>query len=195
MKRALLLPLVLAVIVVVGASGCGVTVHGSAQAPVSVTEPPELGPFPTKTGSSVPQTSSEVPRPPGPLAGVDPCSLVTAAEVAELKSGPGVAERIGSARMCTYKRPYSGGDGFVIGVAIFDELSLDEVVAHDTPKPVTVGKRRAVQSIGGFFTCAVTMEVSPTSRVDTQGTTGRKDERACELALQLARMVEPKLPA
>jgi hypothetical protein len=47
----------------------------------------------------------------------------------------------------------------------------------------------------GGDTCAVSIELTKTSRVDTQGTddSGNK-QRACDLAMNLARLVEPKLP-
>lgn len=185
-RRTLLLA-----VAVTSVLGCGVRVTGSPRAVDN--DPAAPGPFPTATRSStVPQTS-EPPRPPGPLVNTDPCSLLTPAEVATLKTGPGHIELVGQARACRYKKDYNGGDGLHAGVAIFDYLSLDEVVTYTTPKPVTVGKRRAVQSMRGIRTCAVTLEVTPTSRVDTQGT-GQTDEQSCAVALQIARMVEPKLP-
>ncbi|MBP2320955.1 hypothetical protein JOF56_001340 [Kibdelosporangium banguiense] len=81
-----------------------------------------------------------------------------------------------------------------MSVAIFDELGLDDLVARGTPKPVTVGNRKALQSIGGIDTCAISIELTNTSRVDTQGTAGGDEQKSCDIALKVARLVEPKLP-
>jgi hypothetical protein len=124
------------------------------------------------------------------MANVAPCSLLSPAEVAELQAGPSKEEKLNNARACSFYE----ADGFTMGVAIFDELGLDDLVAQGSPKPVTVGNRKALQSIRGIDTCAISIELTKTSRVDTQGTAGRDEQKSCELALRVARLVEPKLP-
>jgi hypothetical protein len=124
------------------------------------------------------------------MADVAPCSLLTSAEVTALQAGPSKEETLNKGRSCRFTK----GDGFVMSVVIFDELGLDDLVAQGPPKPVAVGNRKAVQSIRGIDTCAISLELTKTSRVDTQGTAGRDEEKSCELALRVARLVEPKLP-
>ena len=124
------------------------------------------------------------------MANVSPCSLLTSAEVASLQSKPGREETLNKGRSCRFTE----NDGFVMSVAIFDELGLDDLVARNTPKPVTLGARKALQSIGGIDTCAISIELTKTSRVDTLGTANGDEEKSCAIALRVARLVEPKLP-
>jgi hypothetical protein len=144
-------------------------------------------PFPTgpvTTGVTQPSAAKS------PIASVAPCSLLSAAEVADLRAGPGKDEKVREARACTFNE----GDGFVMGVAIYDELGIDDVVAHGEIKPVPVGAHKAVQWLGGIDTCAVTLEITKTSRVDLQGTAGGNEQKSCDLALKVAKLVEPRLP-
>jgi hypothetical protein len=124
------------------------------------------------------------------MANIAPCSLLTSAEVAELQAGPSKEQTLNNARACRFTE----AEGFTMSVAIFDELGLDDLVSRGTPKEVTVGKRKALQSIGGIDTCAISIEVTKTSRVDTQGTAGGDEQKSCDIALRVARLVEPKLP-
>jgi hypothetical protein len=124
------------------------------------------------------------------MANIAPCSLLTTAEAAALQAGPSKEETLNKARACRFNQ---NGE-FVMSVAIYDELGLDDLVSHGPPKPVTVGKRKALQSFGGIDTCAISLELTKTSRVDTMGTAGGDEERSCDIALRLARLVEPKLP-
>jgi len=82
-------------------------------------------------------------------------------------------------------------------VVIFDDLGLKDLVAtggrQDLPP---IGGRQAVQSFGaGGDTCAITLDVTESSRVDVQTTENHGDKnKACEVSLQVARRVEPQLP-
>jgi hypothetical protein len=124
------------------------------------------------------------------MANVAPCSLLTSAEVTALQAGPSKEEILNKARACSFYE----AKGFTMGVAIFDQLGLADLVAHGPPKPVTVGNRKALQSMRGIDTCAISIELTKTSRVDTQGTAGGDETRSCDIALRVARLVEPKLP-
>jgi len=147
------------------------------------------GPFPsTPGGSGIANTDTS--RSKGPMANTTPCSLLSPTEVAELQAGPSKEEKLNNARACSFYE----AKGFTMGVAIFDELGLDDLVAQGAPKPVSVGNRKAVQSIRGIDTCAISIELTKTSRVDTQGTAGGDEQRSCDIALRVARLVEPKLP-
>lgn len=153
------------------------------------TIPGSGGPF-----SEEPPTSatSDRPVPPGPLKNVEPCTLLSPEEVADLHAGAPKSEVIGYARTCRF----TGGKGFIVSYGIFDEAGLDAIKAKGPITPVpTVGTHRAVQSVGGIDTCAISIEVTKTSRVDVHGTDDNGDEqRACALAMTLAKLVEPKLP-
>lgn len=115
---------------------------------------------------------------------------MTPAEVTGLGARPGTEQKLNKARACMFLE----NDGFSMSVGIFDELGLDDLVAQGPPKPVTVGNRKALQSIRGIDTCAISIELTKTSRVDTQGTAGGDEKRSCDIALRVALLVEPKLP-
>jgi hypothetical protein len=118
--------------------------------------------------------------------------LLTAAEVTELQAGLGKEQKLGKARACSFE----DAPDFDLGVAIFDDLSIDDVAAVNREvKPLpNIGRHRAVQSIGGIDTCGVSIEVTKTSRVDTLGTAGGDERKSCDIALRVAKLVEPKLP-
>jgi hypothetical protein len=170
-------------------TACSDQATGVPTAGESTPQPTSAGPF-----SSTPERStnaagaSTIAK--SPIANISPCSLLSPAEVTELQAGPSKEERLNKGRACSFYE----AEGFTIGVVIFDELGLGDLVSRDTPKEVTIGKHKALQSVGGIDTCAISIEVTKTSRVDTQGTAGRDQKKSCELALRLARLVEPKLP-
>lgn len=153
-----------------------------------------LTPGPSGSFSETPEPPSSSPDviPPSPLKDVEQCSLLTSTEINDLHAGTPTSERLGNARACDFE----GGKDFVIGFAIFDEAGLTEILSDGPPTPVPlVGKHKAVWNMRGGGTCAVSIEVTKTSRVDSQGTddNGNK-QRGCDLAMNLARLVEPKLP-
>jgi hypothetical protein len=123
---------------------------------------------------------------------LDPCSLLSAAETAELRAGQGKAQTLNNARTCLFQ----DAEGFSMSVGIFDELGLEDIKAQGEITPVpTVGKHKAVRSLRGIRTCAISIEITKTSRVDTQGTTNEPNEqKSCEIALQVAKFVEARLP-
>jgi hypothetical protein len=150
------------------------------------------GPF--STGNESTKTSGSQPSvADGPLKDTKPCSLLSASDIAQLQAGPGNEEQLNNARACRFLE----ASGFAVSVGIFDDLGLDDVTTYGEVKPVpTVGKHKAVQSMRGIDTCAVSIEVTKTSRVDAQGTSDDGDkQKACDLALRVARLVEPKLPS
>ncbi|GAB3909588.1 hypothetical protein GCM10029964_111390 [Kibdelosporangium lantanae] len=84
--------------------------------------------------------------PPGPLKNVEPCTLLSPKEVADLHAGAPRSELVGYVRTCRFTE----GKGFVISYGILDEAGLDAISANGPITPVpTVGTHRAVQSVGG----------------------------------------------
>jgi hypothetical protein len=149
------------------------------------------GPFPTGSGSTS-ASGSQPSAPAGPLKDTKPCSLLSASDIAELQAGQGTEETLNNVRTCRFVH----AAGFAVSVGILDDLGLDDVTTYGSVKPVpTVGQHKAVQSMRGVDTCAISIEVTKTSRVDTQGTSDDGNvQKACDLALHVARLVEPKLP-
>ncbi|WP_424188926.1 DUF3558 domain-containing protein [Actinokineospora sp. G85] len=132
------------------------------------------------------------------LTSLDPCSLLTADAKAELKvSGPGDPDKLPSGKSCAWQvsSAASGGNGFVLGTVVFPELSLEQVNSHGPTTEITVGSRRALKSTGaGGSVFAISLEVTPSSRVDVSSTIGAGEEEAWARVQRLAELVEPRLP-
>ena len=156
--------------------------------------PSEESSTPT-SGSERPTRSTSTSRADsgtGPLTGIDPCSLLPESAASQLGLGQGASRDILGSPACRWV--VSGSH--TTDVVIFDDLGLKDLVAtggrQDLPP---IGGRQAVQSFGaGGNTCAITLDVTESSRVDVQTTAGTDKDKACEVSLQVARLVEPQLP-
>jgi hypothetical protein len=149
------------------------------------------GPFSTESG--IPNTTSSQPgASDSPVKDTKPCTLLSTDEATGLQAGAGTEQSVNNARACRYLN----AQGFSLAVAIYDSLGLGDVTAQGEVKPISdVGKHKAVQWIGVLDTCVVSLEVTSTSRVDVQATSGKDQQKACGIALQAAKLVEPKLHA
>ncbi|WP_233158360.1 DUF3558 domain-containing protein [Actinokineospora bangkokensis] len=157
---------------------------GEAGQPV----PGEVGAAPSASGSA-----------PVDLVDLDPCALVT----------PSIRSRLGvrgeadeggtaSARSCqwTVERG-SARDSYVLGVAVFPTLGLDEVSASGGVADVEIGGRRALRSLRLNGTvCAISLELTATSRVDVQANSATQRDGAllCPRAEEAAGLIEAELP-
>jgi hypothetical protein len=82
-------------------------------------------------------------------------------------------------------------------VIIYDDLGIDDLPSNVDPKPLPdVGSHKAVQDSesGGPGSCSVILGVTESSRVTTGVLSGTDTQKACDLAMQLAELVEPELP-
>lgn len=156
-----------------------------------VTSPPPLLPTGAPKASPTPPKKT---KPVSPLAGVDPCGLLPAAFIKQHKLSlqSDGAEKIGRARVCRWR--YEGTtlrESFTVGVEIFDDLGLDELVS-DESSPTTVGGRP-----GRVFRQAalrgVALGVGESTRVDNTAV-GGEEELARQWAADIAKAVEPNLP-
>ena len=178
--------------VLAGVAGCSQETPGRPVADTTGTS--------TTSGSgssSAPRTTSSGPGGGGSLATLDPCDLLSA----ESKTALGVTgapkpEEFPSSKLCQWRvndNP-TVPDGFSLGVAVFPESGIDRVNATGEKVPVTVGARRAVRSSrSGGSVCAISLEVTATSRVDVQAS-GSGDPALCTVAMEAAEVVEPGLP-
>lgn len=182
--------LLLAFALVCSATGCSTPTQGQATTPdVTPTIPTSSKPRPI--GSSTSPTSVK-PGAESPLAGEDPCSLLTSADRAQLglKSTPKTKDR-GDRRSCQFSE-----NGYVFSVNLFDTAGLDSVSLSDKDvKPVpTVGQHKALRSQFGDI-CSISMELTATSMVGISGGDVNGDmQKACDTAMRGAQVVEPKLP-
>lgn len=195
MRRSVLLLPAVAAAIVLGLAGCADETAGNATPGDETSAGRPSIPDGTESTEPGEETSSTEPGSgDNPVAELEPCDLVSAEAAAEVGLTGGEAGETGRARDCRYR--YEGAtvdDSFTVGVAIFDELGLDDVVGSNVKPVPTVGSHDAVTYSPPAGGCAVSMAVGESSRVDTQAI-GGDDQKACQLAMQLATLVEPELP-
>ncbi|WP_424184313.1 DUF3558 domain-containing protein [Actinokineospora sp. G85] len=155
----------------------------------------------TVTGEPTSSSRSTGPSPDSddPLTSLDPCELPTPS----MKTTLGLTkqpefEDFKFATSCKWQV----GEGaianrYTLGFAIFPKSGLDKVVAFGEKKEVAVNSRRGVQSLGaGGSVCAVSIEVTATSRVDVAATGAGSNDGSllCPKVLAAAELIEPELP-
>lgn len=153
--------------------------------PASTTTTKKNGTSPTSTSD----TSS-------PLAAVKPCDLLDSAAMSTLGiTKPGQEDKIGKARGCQWRVDRASiADSYTFDIALFESLGIADVVGDGNPKPLTVGSRKAVQTLRGQNQgCAISIEVTAKSRVDVQAA-GSDGQKLCAPVLEAAKLVEPELP-
>lgn len=189
-------PLVLAVIAALaGVSGCGRAGSGETPQPVAVHETTSLSlpriPVGPNALGGPPVTSAH-----GPLATVDACSLVSPGVVARL-GGSGKGQNRKNYGIFTSDCEWQVPGRYTFGVAVTTVSGIDGVTSDGPKTSVSVGnaQHRAVQSRSGVNTCAISIAVTKTSRVDTQSSPSGGNAQACRIAKTLADAVEPKLPS
>lgn len=178
--------------VAMGLAGCAEETPGNAtpgnESGADRPTIPTDGPDPSE------ETSTEPPAGGSPLADLEPCDLVSADQAAELGISGGEADQFGEARVCVWR--YEGAsisDSFTVQLDFFEERSVDDVVGSDIKPVPTVGSHRAVRYVDTAGGCAVAINTGPSSRVDTR-VVGGEEQKGCQLAMQLATLVEPGLP-
>lgn len=140
--------------------------------------------------SSVTSTPTEQPSVEEELAALDPCSLLTDAERADLELSAGEPDDVGGGIGCRWRGPEESSGGIIWATRGFDDLNAEGRTVTD----LSIGGRDArmlENDVGGV--CSVDLAVTPSSTVTT--TTVHDDaDFACARAEQLARLIEPKLP-
>jgi Protein of unknown function (DUF3558) len=183
---------VLALVAFAGAmSGCTETATGQPVAQQIDSPAGSNNPFPTGSEAPVTSSSAEPGVPASPMKDVSPCSLLSAVEVADLGAGQSKEETINGARVCGF----DNGQGFAMSVGIWDDLGLDDLVADDLKPVQMIGNHRARQGTAPLGGGVVAIEVTRTSRVDVTASSVDGDkQKSYELAMRVAKLVEPKLP-
>lgn len=181
MKKTFVLPLAAAALVL---AACSSEKPGTPSAVPS-------SPAQSAPSSSAPATGS------GNTASIDPCSLVSAAEVSSYGTfkSPEAGES-GGARTCTLVKDVATAseEGLSLSVGIRDSQGLDSV--NDAGNGKTNGNvngRKAVLVPTPPTECVMALEVGSGSRVDVVASS-TDPEKACGIAQKIADIVEPKLP-
>lgn len=166
--------------VLLGVAACSSTTTGQ---PVSTTQ----AGGPTSTNSPSTPTSAGGS---GTLPVSHPCSLLSSNDFTTLgASSAPTEEMVGTAHSCDFD-----SSDFSMGVGIRTNAGLaDFQPPGAAPKNITVGSHQAKQQSGDTGACTVAIGVSNSSRVDVVVTPISTGD-PCPIALQIANLVEPKLP-
>lgn len=158
-------------------------------------------PLATGTGDATSSSSNEAPETsssdPGgsAVADLDPCTLLSTSELADYGNLEGPKDPgFQSVRACDWQTPVGADEGLVIGVAVRDDAGVRD--ANDTGSGIDFtevdGREVArIPDAGGH--CIIALGVTDSSRVDVN-VTAPDTQRACEIADEVAGIVEPKLP-
>lgn len=126
-----------------------------------------------------------------PLPVSQPCSLLSSADLQQVGiTGQPTQDKIGTAPTCE-----ADTADFSISVSIFANAGLSTLRASGTVRDITVGSHDAkqVDDNTGASTCLVAIGISDTSSVEVAAT-GDGNTDPCPTALQVAKLVEPRLP-
>lgn len=173
----------LAILATLALSGCATSTPGAASTTSRTTRP-----------STTPSSTTAA----GPLANVDPCSLLDPAVISQNQLHPDKSGIGPGTRYCRWDTgTTANGIEYNIAINVYDHAGLDQLSTIGfTVSNYPVGKhsgRVSKDTVGG--TCAVSIGVTTTSRVDVVGVDGAGDEtRACGVATAVAPSVEQKLP-
>ncbi|HEX4815692.1 MAG TPA: DUF3558 domain-containing protein [Nonomuraea sp.] len=167
-------------------TGCSLTAQGGmspSDAPVT----------PTATAEDTATGSTASPEPVG-VGGLRPCDVLDQSDLAALKLTGGTEKTIGTARVCRYRREGATLKvSFTVSVELFDTYALADLNASSVQRLPRIGDHEAVRFTGVGGSCGVSLGVGDSSRVDNT-VVGGDGKLACQIAEQLAKVVERKLP-
>ena len=127
------------------------------------------------------------------LERIDPCRLLTPAEVGHFGAATGEVTGLANTRVCQWIFP----DGRAIDVGLDDRNGVEALVVGEGKLTMTVvGQHdaRQVAANAGPGVCVVSLAVTPSSRVDVVAAVVMDTAAACVVANQVAEFVEPRLP-
>lgn len=194
MARALLAVVAALLVLLTGCSEqTGGTPTGEGGGITDYDPPPSITTDPdAPTGSDDPSTGGDEPS---ALADVDPCGLVDQSGLDSLGLTGGEEKEIGGARVCRYRHDGPSLDqSFTVSVEVFDSNGLTDLAENTTVEQLpAMGSHRAVSFVDAAGVCGVSVGVGDDARVDSTAV-GGDQQQGCQLAAQLAALVEPKLP-
>jgi hypothetical protein len=187
-RRLAILPLV--AMAALGLAACSSTTTGQG---TPITTPAQGG-----TGGSSPSSSGSSGGGSSALASVQPCNLLSSATLSQFGLSKTQSITIPAARPCDWTKPVdiNGANGYSVEIAIRDSQGIKDInTAGNTVTEDNVGSHdgRLVQADAGGG-CIVVIGVGDSSRVDVS-VAGTDTNQACSVANQLAKVVEPQLPA
>jgi hypothetical protein len=166
-------------------AGCAETTQGSPSPGGSAPADP------TTAETTEETTTSEQPA---GLADVDPCELLDATDLAALQLTGGEGKTVGSARVCRWQRDGATlNETFTVSAEVFDNQGLGALNTPDVQELPAIGGHDAAKFTDATGTCGVSLGVGDSSRVDNTAV-GGDQQLGCQIAEQLATIVERKLP-
>jgi hypothetical protein len=169
-----------AIAVLVASTACSGATPGQAKPAAGATA---AGPA---SSSSAPSSSSGASN---SLKDVDPCTLLTKAEAQQVgATEEPKREKLGSAQTCGWTP-----EGVSFHVGTRTDVGLSGVQPTGEITDITVGRHQAKQIRDVTGSCIIATGVTSSSRVDVSLNSGPRVD-PCPLALQVAQLVEPKLP-
>jgi hypothetical protein len=168
-----------------GVAGCTETSAGS--------------PLPTSTtgsGQTVGSSPSSSDDAAAKLAAIEPCTLLTQAELDQYGLRKRDSGNVAGARTCSWTHPTdeNGKGGFNIMPGIWDQQGLKDINSSGysvAEKQLGRHPARQLRQIGSNG-CAVVIGVTDSARVDV--TASGDPGQGCVLADQFAKLIEPRLP-
>jgi uncharacterized protein DUF3558 len=168
-------------------AGCAESTQGSPS--------PGDEPDPTTTaGTSPSETATSEPDGGDGLAAIEPCELLDQSDLGAMQLTGGNEVKLGSARTCDYRREGATlNESFTVSLALWDDQGLDALNAPTKQQLPDIGSHKAVSFVDAAGVCGTAIGVGSSSRVDSSAT-GGDGQQACQIAEQLATIVERKLP-
>ncbi|GAA5171163.1 DUF3558 family protein [Amycolatopsis dongchuanensis] len=159
------------------------------------------GPSSTATASQSASPSSDTAEADSTLAAVQPCTLLTSQDIVQFKGqGPGKAEDTqtsGATSACGWLGRSADDRSVSFGILIRAAQGVDELQPiGGAIRNGTVNSRTARQLASNDGGCTLTLKVGERSRVDISVVVGGQVDptEACQIASNIANIIEPKLP-
>jgi hypothetical protein len=175
---------------ILGLAACNSTTTGTPQPTVDTTTQGTGG-----TGSDTTSGGSNGTS----LAAIQPCDLLDASTQSRFGLSKADSIPVAGARPCTWSKSVdaNGENGYTVEIDIRDQQGLQDVnTSGFTVTQHNVGSHQGKQvQLNAGGTCLVVLGVGDSSRVDVGVTAGTDTAKACQLAGQLATVVEPQLPS
>jgi hypothetical protein len=179
-----------------GLAACNSTTtgQGTAEPTVNTSQSQQGG------GGSAP-TSSDTGGSGGSASttSLQPCDLLSSSVQSQFGLSKSDSISIPGARPCNWRKNVdeNGLNGLSVEIDVRDQTGLkDAVTTGFTVTPDNVGSHQGeMLRLNAGGSCVVTLGVGDSARVDVVIAAGTDTNRACDVANQLAKVVEPQLPS
>lgn len=165
----------------------------------SGTTAPTTGANQPTNGGGTPSTADSGGNGASSLSSVQPCNLLSSAVMSQYGLSPASSITVPDARPCNWSKPVdiNGNNGYSVEIDIREHQGLKDInTAGSTITQDNIGTHPGRQfSLDAGGSCTVSIGVTNASRVDVGVTAGTDTNQACQVANNLAKVVEPQLPA